>query len=797
MTVQTTGRTIEHLPLASLVAKANPRNPKDHPLSTITESVGRFGYIEPAILDGRTGLIISGHGRTETLANMEARGEAPPEGIVLGPDGGWMIPVVTGWASRSDTEAGAALIALNRTTEMGGWVDDAPLGLLDDLMADDPEDGLLGVGYGEDEITALRERLDALTDDDDDDSTTDLGKYGEGWTADGGVSLNSRFVVPPFTVLNARAGYWQDRKREWLSRGIQSELGRGVTLPGFRNAARSMANYQKGGAGHDSATLDNGPAWAQGTSVFDPVLCEIAYRWFSPVGGHVYDPFAGGSVRGVLAGLLRRRYTGIELREEQVEANRQQGIDLIPDGAAASDPLPAEDWPVGTSTPVERHGGHAVKRDDLYTFAGQRGGKVRTCLTLARAGGGAGLVTASSRHSPQALIVSAIGQRLGLPVTLHIPEGAQTEEMAECEARGATIVRHAAGYNTAIVAAARRDIEARPEQTYIPFGMECAEAVTATAGEVQSFLDATAPDERRRIVIPVGSGMSAAGLLAGLAEVGDDTPVLGVVVGADPVKRLDHYAPGWRDRLTLVPAGVDYSKHVPDEEAYLGDLHLDPVYEAKVLPHLQEGDALWVVGHRGAATVPGAVQPYPRPTWITGDSLKADALLPDGETYDLVFSCPPYADLEVYSDDPADISNMAYEDFLAAYREIIRVAVDRLAPNRFAVWVVGEVRDKSSGVQRGLIRDTIAAFEDAGADFWNEAILLTAIATLPMRTPHTFPPNRKMGRCHQNVLVFVKGDPSEASKACGPITVEMPEVVLREAEAEVGADPADAPPVDE
>ena len=38
-----------------------------------------------------------------------------------------------------------------------------------------------------------------------------------------------------------------------------------------------------------------------GTSVFDPVLCEVAYRWFSPPGGHVLDPFAGGSVRGILA----------------------------------------------------------------------------------------------------------------------------------------------------------------------------------------------------------------------------------------------------------------------------------------------------------------------------------------------------------------------------------------------------------------------------------------------------------------------------------------------------------------
>lgn len=62
---------------------------------------------------------------------------------------------------------------------------------------------------------------------------------------------------------------------------------------------------------------------ASGTSIFDPVLCEIAYRWFCPQGGTVLDPFAGGSVRGIVASRLGYRYVGIELRQEQVEANRR------------------------------------------------------------------------------------------------------------------------------------------------------------------------------------------------------------------------------------------------------------------------------------------------------------------------------------------------------------------------------------------------------------------------------------------------------------------------------------------
>ena len=61
-----------------------------------------------------------------------------------------------------------------------------------------------------------------------------------------------------------------------------------------------------------------------GTSIFDPVLCELAYTWFSPPGGVVLDPFAGGSVRGIIAAALGRKYIGIDLRPEQVQANEEQ-----------------------------------------------------------------------------------------------------------------------------------------------------------------------------------------------------------------------------------------------------------------------------------------------------------------------------------------------------------------------------------------------------------------------------------------------------------------------------------------
>lgn len=153
-----TERTIEHLPLAELTP--DPRNPKAHALDTIDASVGRFGFLEPIVLDQRTEFIISGHGRVKTLTAMAERGESPPEGVKLDADGVWLVPVVTGWASRTDSESAAALIALNRTTELGGWEDAALLELLDKLGVED--EGLLGVGYGDEEVAGLRRHLDNI-----------------------------------------------------------------------------------------------------------------------------------------------------------------------------------------------------------------------------------------------------------------------------------------------------------------------------------------------------------------------------------------------------------------------------------------------------------------------------------------------------------------------------------------------------------------------------------------------------------------------------------------------------------
>lgn len=157
------------------------------------------------------------------------------------------------------------------------------------------------------------------------------------------------------------------------------------------------------------------------------------------------------------------------------------------------------------------------------------------------------------------------------------------------------------------------------------------------------------------------------------------------------------------------------------------------------------------------------------PVWHVGDSAK---VLPGLKVAaDFVFSCPPYGDLEVYSDRAEDLSAMDHADFIAAYRAIIAAAIGKLKPDRFACFVVGDFRD-AKGFYRNFVGDTVAAFEAAGARLYNEAILVTAAGSLPIRVGKQFSVSRKLGKTHQNVLVFCKGNPKKATAACGEVEMD-------------------------
>lgn len=142
--------------------------------------------------------------------------------------------------------------------------------------------------------------------------------------------------------------------------------------------------------------------------------------------------------------------------------------------------------------------------------------------------------------------------------------------------------------------------------------------------------------------------------------------------------------------------------------------------------------------------------------WIHDDSTNVDNYISDGSV-DLFMSCPPYGDLEQYTDDERDLSNMPYDNFISSYNTIIKRGVAKLKDNRFAVFVVGDFRD-SKGFYRGFVSDTIRAFEDAGAHLYNEMILVNSVGSASLRAGGAFT-NRKITKLHQNVLVFFKGDP--------------------------------------
>lgn len=163
----------------------------------------------------------------------------------------------------------------------------------------------------------------------------------------------------------------------------------------------------------------------------------------------------------------------------------------------------------------------------------------------------------------------------------------------------------------------------------------------------------------------------------------------------------------------------------------------------------------------------------PNPEWILGDA-RDSAELTAGRHADLVFSCPPYGDLEVYSDDPRDLSTLPWERFAPAYRACVAGAISALKPDRFACFVVGDFRAKSNGGSyRGFPEYTAAAMAAAGAAKYNEMILVTPCGSLPIRVASQFPASRKIGKTHQNVLVGVKGDARKAVEACGPVDISM------------------------
>ena len=443
------------------------------------------------------------------------------------------------------------------------------------------------------------------------------------------------FHYPATSFLDGKSGVWLDRKREWIATGIKSEVGRDVVV---------------------YATVDKEywPKFGTETSVFDPVLCELAYTWYCPVGGQIVDPFAGGSVRGLVAGAVGRRYWGCDLRREQIDANNAQALDIL--GATI---------PVKVSAAMLRQQFHSC--EPAYVSGTCRG---RCCE--------------SSN---------------GIKVTIHATEA------DKFRAKGAVVE---GGF---IVA-----------------------------------------DER---------GLCPFKTADGLCGTHEDKP-LGCRFSPFTLNNSDTLIVRNRYRLlkcyNCENAEPAYKAHGWSLAQVFGE-----VEAARITKHLDEGGGdlvaampaeTYAVLRDNDAAKGTRVNASYRPTWVCGDSA---VRLADAPAADFIFSCPPYGDLEEYSDDPDDLSNMEWDDFLVAYRDIIAKSVALLRDDSFACFVVGDFRDKA-GYYRNFVAETTAAFEAAGAYLCNDAVLATPIGTAAFRVTRQFAAGRKMAKVHQNILVFCKGN---------------------------------------
>jgi len=428
--------------------------------------------------------------------------------------------------------------------------------------------------------------------------------------------------------------------------------------------------------------LEHGPQSGSGTSIFDPVLCELLYRWFCPEGGIVLDPFAGGSVRGIVAGRLGRRYIGVDLSARQIEANRAQARVIC-----AGAPGPARSRRIKISAASLRQQFHPCTADFIATTC-----HARCC---------------ESSTSPT-----------GTMITIH------PSEERGIAALGGVVIDGM--------------LQPRPGERRCPF---------KTAADLCG-LHGT-PDK------PFGCIASPFTLSPA------DTLIVRNRYRALKCFKAPGSMPAYRAHrrsLDLILGPAQAAEVCDGLDAGGGDVMVEIAPD--VHRRLHENDAI----KRGANA--GGAGGIVMPEWVVGDSRELPTLLSDDQWFDFVFSCPPYADLERYSDDPADLSTMDYPAFLDAYRTIIALACARLRPDRFAAFVVGDVRDRG-GFYHGLPWHTIEAFEAAGLRLYNEAVLVTAIGSLPLRAGKQFIVSRKLGRTHQSVLVFIKGDPRRATKACG------------------------------
>lgn len=122
--------------------------------------------------------------------------------------------------------------------------------------------------------------------------------------------------------------------------------------------------------------------------------------------------------------------------------------------------------------------------------------------------------------------------------------------------------------------------------------------------------------------------------------------------------------------------------------------------------------------------------------------------------FDCALTCPPYFDLEVYSDLDTDISNLStYKEFNLCMLECARAYRKKMKPGSFVCIVVGPFRDKKTGELIDFPAHTVDNFKAAGFIYWQQVVLCKNFASAAKRSTNAWK-GHKLVPCHEVLQVF-------------------------------------------
>ncbi len=251
-------------------------------------------------------------------------------------------------------------------------------------------------------------------------------------------------------------------------------------------------------------------------------------------------------------------------------------------------------------TPIHKAGGIYLKRDDLWRGeAPAQGAKARTATAICERAVKEGVTELNSihdRNSSTPGVVARVCKHYGVALRLWVPASKEplSPVFEDAVKNGAILQEVKPGYMSNRVKKATNHVHNGRGRVLLGIGLRwdnCGLAETLVqAANVLAHVAPTDEAHRkdRRVVVPVGSGVMFGFIARALPKV----PLLGVCVGSVPRYLTEFPLPPW---IELVQSRHDFHHEV---EAKIGDVPLDPVYEAKCLEHLRDGDLLWIVAHR-------------------------------------------------------------------------------------------------------------------------------------------------------------------------------------------------------